>query len=265
MGKSMARGAAALAAVAALLVPAAPGVPASADPDPANPNGATPVAAAEAGPGPPPTGTPPIDGAPPTGTPPIDGAPPIDDGKVVSAPPTTMKASDGVTLTISAGDEIQLPVPPLTTAISTREYIVGGVFRGSISGSAAPKGVLEVGYQIGCGIDMGTGPGVLLGANLGANASLGLLAFNGDLIPIPNVGITGGGNVTVALKPGIVLTVPVTKKQFAGEAPRVSIRNFRVRIDGCVGESFIRSYAILARSTDERETILSWYGATKAV
>lgn len=254
MGKSMARGAAALAAVAALLVPAAPGVPASADPDPANPNGATPVAAAEAGPGP-----------PPTGTPPIDGAPPIDDGKVVSAPPTTMKASDGVTLTISAGDEIQLPVPPLTTAISTREYIVGGVFRGSISGSAAPKGVLEVGYQIGCGIDMGTGPGVLLGANLGANASLGLLAFNGDLIPIPNVGITGGGNVTVALKPGIVLTVPVTKKQFAGEAPRVSIRNFRVRIDGCVGESFIRSYAILARSTDERETILSWYGATKAV
>ncbi len=254
MGKSMARGAAALAAVAALLVPAAPGVPASADPDPANPNGATPVAAAEAGPGP-----------PPTGPPPIDGAPPIDDGKVVSAPPTTMKASDGVTLTISAGDEIQLPVPPLTTAISTREYIVGGVFRGSISGSAAPKGVLEVGYQIGCGIDMGTGPGVLLGANLGANASLGLLAFNGDLIPIPNVGITGGGNVTVALKPGIVLTVPVTKKQFAGEAPRVSIRNFRVRIDGCVGESFIRSYAILARSTDERETILSWYGATKAV
>ena len=45
----------------------------------------------------------------------------------------------------------------------------------------------------------------------------------------------------------------------------MSIRNYRVRIDGCVGESFIRSYAILARSTDERETILSWYGATKAV
>jgi hypothetical protein len=57
----------------------------------------------------------------------------------------------------------------------------------------------------------------------------------------------------------------VTKKQYKGEAPRVSIRNYRVRIDGCVGESFIRSYSILARSTDERETILSWYGATKAV
>jgi hypothetical protein len=188
---------------------------------------------------------------------------------VVSGPPATLTATDGVTLTISASDEIQLPIPPLTTAISTREYVVGGVFRGSITGSAAPKGVLEVGYQIGCGIDMGTGPGVLLGANLGANASVGVIGFEGaegvSLIPIPNAGITGGGNVTVALKPGIVNTVPVTKKPFVGDAPRVSIRNFRVKIDGCVGESFIRSYAILARSTDERETVLSWYGATKAV
>jgi len=32
-----------------------------------------------------------------------------------------------------------------------------------------------------------------------------------------------------------------------------------------VGESFIRSYAILTKSTDEGEAILSWYGVTKAV
>jgi hypothetical protein len=247
MGKSVMRGAAALAAIAVVLAPAA----ASADPDAANPDGSTPVAAA-------------VDPGP-AGPMPVDGGPPIDDGKVVSGPPATMKASDGATLTISASDEIQLPIPPLTTAISTREYVVGGIFRGSITGSAAPKGMLEVGYQIGCGIDMGTGPGVLLGANLGANASVGVIGFDGSLIPIPNAGITGGGNVTVALKPGIVNTVPVTKKPFVGDAPRVSIRNFRVKIDGCVGESFIRSYAILARSTDDRETVLSWYGATKAV
>jgi hypothetical protein len=161
MGTSAMRAAAALASVAAFLAPAA----ASADPDPANPDGATPIAAAAVDPG-------------PAGPPPIDGAPPIDDGTVVSGPPATLKATDGVTLTISASDEIQMPVPPLTTAISTREYVVGGVFRGSITGSAAPKGVLEVGYQIGCGIDMGTGPGVLLGANLGANASLGVIGFD---------------------------------------------------------------------------------------
>jgi hypothetical protein len=195
----------------------------------------------------------------------VDSAP-VDDGRVISNPAATLTATDGATLTISASDETQLVVAPLTTAISTREYLVGGVFRGSITGSAVPpKGILEVGYQIGCGIDMGTGPGVLLAGNAGGNASLGVAVLGGIPILIPNAGVQGGGSVTVALKPGIVLTVPVTKKQYQGEAPRVSIRSYRVRIDGCVGESFIRSYAILARSTAERETILSWYGATKAV
>lgn len=246
MLNSLMRRAAALAMVATLLVPA---VSAAADPD-AGPDNATPVAAAEAAPGP-------ADPAAP---------PPIDDGKVVSSPAATLTATDGVTLAISASDETQMVVAPLTTAISTREYLVGGVFRGSVIGSgAAPKGILEAGYQIGCGIDMGTGPGVLLGGNAGGNAAFGVIAGPTGLIPVPNAGVQAGGSFTVALKPGIVLTVPVTKKQYRGEAPRVSIRNYRVRIDGCVGEFFIRSYVVLARSTDERETILSWYGATKAV
>lgn len=57
----------------------------------------------------------------------------------------------------------------------------------------------------------------------------------------------------------------MTKKQYKGSAPWVSIANFRVKIDGCVGESFIRSYATLAKSSDEGEAVLSWYGVTKAV
>lgn len=247
-----------LAAVAVWVAP-----PATAEPDPAAPDGAQPVAVADVVPGPPP-GPP---SGPPPGSAPVSAAAPVDDGKVVSGPPATLLSSDGVSLRIWAEDETQLPVPPLTTAISTRDYDVGGVFRGSVTDSAVPpQGVLEVGYQIGCGIDMGTGPGVFLGGNGGGNASLGLVAIPGNgLSLVPNVGVTGGGTVTVNLKPGVVNTIPVTKKQFQGDAPRVSIRNFRVKIDGCVGESFIRSYAILTRATDERETILAWYGTSKAV
>ena len=221
---------------AAVLFSAAP---ASADPAPADPGGVAPA------------------------------APAVDTGKVASAPPATMTASDGVTLTVWGEEESQQPVPALTTAITTRDYDVDGIFRGSIDGSSAPtKGLFEVGYQIGCGIDMGTGPGVLIGGNLGANLVWG---FAGPLVPgadwgfIPNAGLIGGGSVTVSLKPGIVNTVPVTKKQFQGEAPRVAIRDFRVKIDGCVGESFIRSYAVLFRVTDERDTVLAWYGETKRV
>jgi hypothetical protein len=45
----------------------------------------------------------------------------------------------------------------------------------------------------------------------------------------------------------------------------VQIDNFRIKIDGCVGQSFIRSYATLAKSTDDGDGIRSWYGTTKTV
>jgi hypothetical protein len=246
-----------LAAAAALLVSP---VRASADPGPADPVGSTPVPADEAA----------VTAVPaPATDPAVEGAPDVD-GKVVSSPPST-STLEGVTLTISASDETQKPVAPLTTAISTREYVVGGVFDGKITGSdTPPEGIFEVGYQIGCGIDMATSGGVLLGVSgQGALGSDALLSGVGGFL-LPPIGIVGAGagftgQVGVNLKPGIINTVPVARKSFKGAAPEVEVSNARVRIDGCVGESFIRSYATLARSTAEVEDIVSWFGATKAV
>lgn len=194
----------------------------------------------------------------------------MDDGRVASTQPATTKAPDGWTLTISAKEESQLAAAPLTTAISSREYIVGGTFNGTLAGPGeSPHGVFEVGYQIGCGIDMSSSNGVSLTGTAGANASLGYFGFDfPGVLPdgiLPGVGATVGGGITVGLKPGIINVVPVTKKEYKGAAPWVSISNFHVKIDGCVGESFIRSYATLTKSTDQGDAILSWYGVTKAV
>jgi hypothetical protein len=244
----MLRGVAVLAAATALLMSS---LPASADPVPADPavpadsDVVTPVAATAA----------------PAAT------PPVADGRVASNPPST-STLEGVTLTVSAKNETQQLVQPLTTAISTREYVVGGVFTGSITGSAAPEGIFEVGYQIGCGIDMSTGGGVLLGGNVqGAlGVDLGILpTLPTIVIPIAGGGVGINGTLGVNLKPGIINTVPVTKKAYKGAAPEVEVSMFRVRIDGCVGESFIRSYATLANSAAEIEDIVSWFGVTKAV
>jgi hypothetical protein len=57
----------------------------------------------------------------------------------------------------------------------------------------------------------------------------------------------------------------VTKKQFKGAEPWIQITGFRIKIDGCVGESFIRSYAFLTRSTNVSDAILAYYGVTKKV
>ena len=239
MGLSAMRASAALAVIASL----SPVVPALADPGPGEPDMAAPVVAAAPA--------------------------PVADSRVASSPPST-SALEGVTLTISAKEETQTAVAPLTTAVSTREYVVGGVFTGSITGSAAPEGNFEVGYQIGCGIDMSTSGGVLVGGNaqvaLGSDALLG--GVGGFILPpigIVGAGIGANAVVGVSLKPGIINNVPVTKKTYKGAAPEAVVSNFRVKIDGCVGESFIRSYATLANSTAEAEDIVSWFGVTKVV
>ncbi len=204
--------------------------------------------------------------------PPPDAAPPTEEGPVdlvESSPPATTKSPDGWTLTVSAKDETQRVIQPLTTAISTREYEVGGVFTASMSGPGEderPEGTLEVGYQIGCGIDMSTSNGVVMSGSLGLTPGLGLAGLgSGTPVGIPTLLTPISGSLAVALKPGIINVVPVTKKQFKGADPWVQITGFRVKIDGCVGESFIRSYAFLTRSTDVSDAILGYYGVTKKV
>ena len=99
---------------------------------------------------------------------------PIDHGGIPSAEPATTKTPDGWTLTIFSKDETVLPVQPLTTALSSRDYMVGGTFAATLVGpGGAARGVLEVGYQIGCGIDMSTSNGVTLAGTGGQTLSVG--------------------------------------------------------------------------------------------
>jgi MspA len=211
--------------------------------------------------------------APPADAPPPPEGASVDDGRVESSPPKTTKSPDGWTLTVSAKDETQRVTAPLTTAISTREYEVGGIYSGSLigpeEGDQGAQGTLEVGYQIGCGIDMSTSNGVSLTGTVGLSPSIGVVGT--DIISpvpegiIPAVGNNIGGGVTVGLKPGLINTIPVSKKEFKGDKPWIMVDGFHIKIDGCVGESFIRSYAFLTRSTDLSDSIAAWYGVTKKV
>jgi hypothetical protein len=201
-----------------------------------------------------------------------DAALPPPEGTVASTPPAHTETPDGWTLTLSAENETQTAIPPLTTALSSREYVVGGTFSGDLAGPEAgepPSGILEVGYEIGCGIDMSTSNGVSLTGSAGFNPNIGIIGT--DIIsPMPDgigpvIGGNIGGGVTIGLKPGIINVVPITEKEFTGAAPWVMVSNFRIKIDGCVGQSFIRSYAILTHETEMSEAVLAWYGTTTIV
>jgi MspA protein len=213
------------------------------------PIGTAPVALAE----------PPLD---PAVQPVVDAGPPPDNGLVASSTPGVVTTPDGWTLTVVASDETQLPVAPLTTAVSSREYLVGGTFTGTVTGNGKTTlsgGTLDAGYQIGCGIELGQ---VRLIGSVGIGTSGSSLT--GGLVP---TGMTFpiSGTIEIHAKPGTVSNVTVDKKEFKAAPVRVTLKDTHIKVDGCVGQSFLRSYATLTSSTTDTDDVVAYYGVTKAV
>lgn len=218
--------------------------------------GTAPVAAADPDPGPPVDPAVAVAGSSPVNDPP---APP--DGAAAVPPGSTsyLKTADGWELSVSAANETLLPALPLTTALSSREYLVGGTFNGSVAGSGRTTltgGILEVGYRIGCGI---TADNVDLDATANINPNM---SFANGM----DSGFSGvSGSVRVTLKAGVVNVIQVAKKSFNGTVARINIADVRIKIDLCAGQSFIQSYATLTSSTTDTEDISTYLGTVKVL
>lgn len=198
--------------------------------------------------------------APELSLPPVEGETEAvpDTGNVPSAEPAVVTTPDGWELKLAAKDETQLPIPALTTATTSREYLAGGTFTGSIGGSGSTSlrgGTLEAGYQIGCGITLSS---VRLTGSLGLSSSVSRSGLGGISAPIQ-------GNVEVRPKPGEVINVSITEMKFKGKDSRVTLKDVHIKIDGCVGQSFLRSYAKLTSAAPGSQDIVAYYGVTKAV
>jgi hypothetical protein len=201
--------------------------------------------------------------------PPADNAGPPPPGgpglaPIPSAPPGTLKTPDGWNLSVVAKDESLEPVASLTGAPTSREYIVDGTFLGTVTGGGSTKlagGTLEAGYQIGCGITQDDIESI---SSLGITPGVGIPLVSGTLFPI-TLGLSATQQIKIDLKPGTVNIVPVGKKSYKGTNSRVSITGFRVKIDSCAGQSFIRSYATLTSSTDNTDDVVTYLGVTKVV
>jgi hypothetical protein len=190
-----------------------------------------------------------------------DPGPPPDNGVVESAPPGVVTSPDGWVLTVVAKDETQLPIAPLTTAVSSREYLVGGTFTGTVTGGGKTSlsgGSLEAGYQIGCGIELGQ-------VRLIGQAGIGLGAVTPTALLPTSISFPLSGTIEIHPKPGTVSTVTVDKKTFKAAPARVTLKDTHIKVDGCVGQSFIRSYATLTSSTTDTDDVVAYYGVTKAV
>ena len=184
--------------------------------------------------------------------------PPPDNGVVASEVPGIAKTPDGRTLTVAAKDETQLPVAPLTTSLSSRDWLVGGTFTGNTTGSVN-GGTLEAGYQIGCGVEMDK---VKLNGSIGASLGNGSLTTTGISLP-GSISFPIQGQVEVEPRPGTITNVVVDKKSFKGTAARVTLKDIHIKVDNCVGASSLRSYAVLTSSGTDADDIVAYYGVTK--
>jgi len=183
---------------------------------------------------------------------------------IASASPGTLTTPDGWVLAVSAKNESLEPVASLTNSPWSREYIVDGSFEGTVTGTGKTKlagGSLEAGYQIGCGITQDDLESISTVTGIGG---LGIPFATGSIFPLI-LGAQAGEQLRIDLKPGTVNIVPVGKKSFKGTNPRVSITGLRIKIDGCAGQSFIRSYATLTSSTDNTDDVVTYLGVTRVV
>ena len=192
-----------------------------------------------------------------------DPGPPPDTGVVASGDPAVVTSPDGWVLTVAAKDETQLPVAPLTTAVSSREYLVGGTFTGTVTGSGKTTlsgGVLEAGYQIGCGIELGQ---VRLIGQVGVTTA-GSTRYRR---PGPDRASTSRSRAPSRSTPSPAPCPrsPSTRRRSRPRPVRVTLKDTHIKVDGCVGQSFLRSYATLTSSTTDTDDVVAYYGVTKAV
>ncbi len=200
----------------------------------------------------------------PAGNPVPPSAPGGPAGPIPSAAPGVLTTPDGWQVIVSGKDESMEPVASLTGAPTSREYLVDGTFIGGVTGDGGTKlagGTLEAGYQIGCGITQDYVESI---TSAGINPGIGIPIINGSIFPV-TLAPSLSQQIKIALKPGTVNIVPVGKKSFKGTNSRVSITGFRIKIDGCAGQSFIRSYATLTSSTDNTDDVVTYLGVTKVV
>jgi len=191
-------------------------------------------------------------------------APAVPVAPIPSAAPGSLTTPDGWVLSVVASNESIEPVASLTNSPWSREYLVDASFLGTVTGSGKTKlagGSMEVGYQIGCGITQDDIESI---STLGVTPGLGIPFISGTVFPFV-LGLSATQQIKIDLKPGVINIVPVGKKSFKGTKTKVTVTGYRIKIDGCAGQSFIRSYATLTSSTDDTDDVVTYLGVTKAV
>ncbi|WP_228539803.1 MspA family porin [Nocardia sp. XZ_19_385] len=164
---------------------------------------------------------------------------PSADGEAVSMPPheRSYLAPNGLTFMVGSRDETINRIPPLNMIGTTREVLVSGVAYGRLEGASTGK--IQVGYHVGCAVDLGS---ALVGVTPDdlpfSESPLG--TFNPN--PVATINLSAGEVKEVVIR---------EKKMVAGKVIYLGVRDFHIVVNSCTGPVTLRQFTyVLLESED---------------
>ena len=172
---------------------------------------------------------------------------------------------DGYDVALTLSEMSVNSVPNMAQTPFTREAFVSARASVDITGTAkvpVNTGLVKLGLQASCQIDLSNGLEINGGASMNATSPdpnfqagvQGVGTDSGTVSPGLN------GYLDTYLKPGQIVTVPVSVKQLAGRDGATRVLNEHVNVDACGGPAFVRPYAVVQVSTPTNDDTFTIYG-----
>jgi hypothetical protein len=150
-------------------------------------------------------------------------------------------------------------VPNMAATAFTREGFVTGKAIASIEGNGnepVNSGMLVLGLQLGCQIDLSEGGSISGGGDAGVG--LGLASISSDDTTGPYADING--NVSLNLLPGTITNVGLGTKSLKGRTGEIFVHDAHVKVDACGGPVSIRFFTTAKIDTDKSDDSVNTYG-----
>ncbi|MGL6235936.1 MAG: MspA family porin [Segniliparus sp.] len=172
---------------------------------------------------------------------------------------------DGYDVALTLSEMSVTSVANMAQTPFTREAFVSARASVDIAGTAkvpVNTGLVKLGLQASCQIDLSNGLEINGGASMNAttpdaNIQAGVQGVGTDTGTL-NPGVNG--YMDTYLKPGQIVTVPVSVKQLAGRDGATRVLNEHVNVDACGGPAFVRPYAVVQVSTPTNDDTFTIYG-----
>ncbi|MGL6234721.1 MAG: MspA family porin [Segniliparus sp.] len=172
---------------------------------------------------------------------------------------------DGYNVSLTLLDLSVNSVANMGSTLFTREAFLSGKAAVSIDGKGnfpVDSGLLKIGLQASCQIDLSNGLEAQGGANANwtsPNANIGIGA-GGLNVNTGNVNVGVNGFLDVYLRPGQIVTVPISVKQLNGRTGGTRVTDEHLNVDACGGAAYVRLFAVVQLSTTENDDTFSVYG-----